>query len=199
MSQLDEVLALGANNTAGEFSLSGDSLAVLFYALDFVQNLNNWRDYADEELDATTVDEIQALVDNATDSLMRPIVTIPVGATMTWHMAAPPDRWLLCNGAMVSKADYPELWALWGETFGGATTDLFPVLNMTEKSPFGHSGFLALNAAGGSLTHTLTTAQIPAHSHIPSNGGNFLVNGGTGTKKPPALCRITRLSHRVNR
>lgn len=74
MSQLDEVQALAANNTAGEFAITGDSLAVLFYALDFVQSLDNWRDYPDEELSATDIDAIQELVDNATDQLMRPIV-----------------------------------------------------------------------------------------------------------------------------
>ena len=90
---------------------------------------------------------------------------IPVGATMTWHMPAPPDRWLLCNGALASKADYPELYALWGDNFGVGDVDNFALLNMTEKSPFGHSGFLALNAAAGSLTHALTTAELPSHTH----------------------------------
>jgi microcystin-dependent protein len=112
---------------------------------------------------------------------------IPVGATMMWHLVAPPDRWLPCNGAMVAKADYPELWALWGDTFGASTTDLFAVVNMTDRSPFGQSGFLALNAVAGALTHTLTVAQMPVHNHAPlSPSTSYIGNKSGGTNTAPA-------------
>jgi microcystin-dependent protein len=183
MSQLDEVLALGANNTAGEFSLSGDSLAVLFYALDFVQNLNNWRDYSDEVLDDTTVDDIRALVDNATDSLMRPIMLVPPGATMLWHTNAPPTRWLLCTGGAVLKAEYPELYAVLGDKYG-STTDQFGLPDLTDVSPMGVGGLVSLDGNAGSPTHTLTTGEMPAHTHGPgSPHTNFFGfrSGGTNT------------------
>jgi len=90
---------------------------------------------------------------------------IPVGAIMMWMSVAPPDRWVLCNGALVPKADYPELYAVWGDTFGAGDVDNFATLNMTDRSPWGHSGFLGLNATSGSLTHTLTTAEMPSHAH----------------------------------
>jgi microcystin-dependent protein len=133
--------------------------------MDFVQTLEAWKDFPEEELSSSDIDEIKALVDNAIDQLMRPVVTIPVGATMTWHTATPPDRWILCGGQQVFKDDYPELWALWGDTFGTSTTDMFTVLNMIDRSPIGADAFIALNAVAGAFTHTLTVAEIPAHNH----------------------------------
>lgn len=195
MSQLDEVLTLGADNTAGEFALSGDSLAVLFYALDFVQDLSNWRDYADEELDATTVDQIRELVDNATDSLMRPIMLVPPGATMLWHTNAPPTRWLLCTGGAVLKSEYPELYAVIGDKYGSTETQ-FGLPDFSDLSPMGVGGLVSLDGTAGEATHTLTTAEMPAHTHSlnspftsiiaarPSGGGaavagTTLAGGGT--------------------
>ena len=188
MSQLDEVLALAANNTAGEFSLSGNSLAVLFYALDFTQNLDNWRDFADEQLSAADLDAIQALVDGATDELMRPIAMIPVGATMTWHTATPPPGWLLCDGSAVYIADYPELFAVWGYQYGGTGTQ-FGLLDMSDYSPMGAGGNVLLDDTAGNLTHTLTAAEMPVHSHTVTdpghthgerggNGANAFIAGG---------------------
>lgn len=183
MSQLDEVLTLGADNTAGEFSLSGDTLAVLFYALDFVQNMDNWRDYADEELDATTVDEIRALVDNATDSLMRPIMLVPPGATMLWFTNAPPTRWLLCTGGAVLKSEYPELYAVLGDKYGSTATQ-FGLPDLSDLSPMGVGGLVSLDGNAGSPTHTLTVGEMPAHTHPPlSPFTSFIGNrsGGTNT------------------
>ena len=165
MSDLPGVLDVIANNTVSEVRLQPESLAVLLYALDKISNPKTWRDSFGEYMSDADIELIHELVDLAADDIMRPIVTIPVGATMTWHMASPPDRWLLCNGAQVLQADYPELFALWEDIHGAADAGYFRLLNMTEKSPFGHSGLLALNAVAGSLTHSLTLAEIPAHTH----------------------------------
>jgi microcystin-dependent protein len=175
MSQLNEVLTLGANNTAGEFALSGDTLAVLFYALDFVQNLNNWRDYADEELDTTTVDEIRALVDNATDSLMRPIMSMPIGAMIMHAANVIPDKWLICDGAAIDRTTYAELFAVIGTDYGaGNGTTTFNIPDWRDLSPMGQGGGLVglPGAVNGASEHVLTVGEMPTHNHGINDPGH---------------------------
>ena len=182
MSDLPGLLAIAEDNTVSEVRLSPNTLAVLLYALGKIDDWQQWTDYRGEQIPQADIETIHDLVDQASFEVMNPIMTIPVGATMTWHLPTPPDRWLFCNGDYALKADYPELWALWGETFGGALTDFFALLDMRDKSPMGQSASLALNATSGAMTHTLTTSEIPSHTHAAANGGNYMVNGGTGAK-----------------
>jgi microcystin-dependent protein len=154
-------------------------------AVGALWELMRWQNYEKGGIDVDlTIDQWLEVFNTMEVTCMD---VIPVGATMMWHMVAPPDRWLFCNGAMVAKADYPELWALWGDTFGASTPDLFAVLNMTDRSPYGQSGFLNLNAVAGALTHTLTEQQIPAHTHPPlSPSTTFLGNKPGATNTMPA-------------
>lgn len=53
----------------------------------------------------------------------------PVGAMVIWHNAvAVPTNWLLCNGSLVSRVTYAELFAVIGTTYGlGDGTTSFPL------------------------------------------------------------------------
>lgn len=108
-------------------------------------------------------------------------VTTPVGSIMFWVMDTPPDRWIICDGSGYLKAEYPELWALWGTKYG-TSPDFFGSPNLVDRVPYGKNVSQSIDDTFGAATHTLTLTEIPSHSHTPSNGGNFLVNGGTGTK-----------------
>lgn len=90
---------------------------------------------------------------------------IPVGATMTWHMAVAPERWIICEGGAVNVTEYPQLFALWGYKYGGAGAQ-FGVLDMRDVSPFGaEGGQLGLDDLAGEMDHTLTLEEMPEHSH----------------------------------
>lgn len=107
-----------------------------------------------------------------------------------------PAGWLACGGQAVSRATYAGLFAAISTTFGagdGSTT--FNLPDMRGRAPFGKDdmGGVAANrltsggsgvagatlgAAGGGETVTLTTAQIPSHTHVQTIvggalGGNF--------------------------
>lgn len=78
------------------------------------------------------------------------------------------DRWKLCDGAYYNKLDFPDYWqqlvdagqeAVWERD-----TDTFYVPDMTDRFPRGTTG--ATGATGGEDEHTLTTAEMPAHSHL---------------------------------
>ena len=52
-------------------------------------------------------------------------VTAPTGAVMAYAASStwtPPAGWLECNGASVSKQQYPQLFAVIGSTFGSTDT-----------------------------------------------------------------------------
>jgi len=164
MSDLPGLLEVAANNTVSIVELQPESLAVLLYALGKIDNYKSWRDYRNEEISNEDIELIHELVDLASDNIMRKIVTIPVGATMLWHMGTPPDRWLLLDGSGWLVTEYPELFALWGYKYGGSD-DFFGVPSMGSKSPYGVGPTVALDANYGAETHTLTAAEIPSHTH----------------------------------
>jgi microcystin-dependent protein len=153
-------------------------------------------------LDHEPLDQTGALtVENARDALSDMFyiyldeepMTVPVGSTMLWHMDMPPDRWIICDGSGVLKADYPQLWALFGSKYG-SSVDYFGVPDLRGRSPFGADFTTILDATAGALTHTLTTAQIPAHSHGITDPGHthrvpkqsVTVNAGVNVATPAA-------------
>ena len=85
-----------------------------------------------------------------------------------------PNGWLICNGQAVSRTTYAALFAVIGTTYGtgnGSTT--FNIPNLVNKTVRGSN---SLGKTGGADTITLTTAQIPAHSH----GVGTLATNNTG-------------------
>lgn len=94
-----------------------------------------------------------------------------------------PSGWLLCGGQSVSRTTFAALFAVIGTTYGSVDGNSFNLpdargrvsagldyavggvsanrLTSTTLTPNGTT----LGATGGSQTHTLTEAQIPAHAH----------------------------------
>lgn len=72
--------------------------------------------------------------------------------------------WLPCDGRQVTQADYPELFGYIGYTFGGAS-GVFNLPDIQDKfiKTDGTDG--EIGDEGGAKTVTLTTAQMPQHSH----------------------------------
>lgn len=92
------------------------------------------------------------------------------GQITMWPTNTAPAGWLLLDGSQVEKRKYPDLWNLLGTTYGSATTTLFTLPDMRGRVPVGRDAsqteFDVLNDAGGAKTHTLSTAEIPAHKHL---------------------------------
>jgi len=126
----------------------------------------------------------------------------PAGLLMEWTAAAPPRGWLFANGQAVSRATYRLLFQTIGTTFGagdGSTTFNLPdKRGRVSVGCFGTDtggrvtaatapGGIGIGKAGGIEQVTLTTPQIPAHTHqvsIDWGNGNSestqpLYHGGT--------------------
>jgi microcystin-dependent protein len=89
-----------------------------------------------------------------------------------------PVGWALCNGQSLPISEYSALFTLIGTTYGGDGQTTFNLPNLQSRIPF-HMG---VNSMGDSFTIgqlsgtesvTLTTSQIPQHSHtLAANSGN---------------------------
>lgn len=89
----------------------------------------------------------------------------PVG-TVVWYIgetSSIPAKWLKCTGQTVSDTDYPELAAVLGTPFHVHPNITLP--DLRERFLYGAALNADLGDTGGAATHTLTTAEIPAHTH----------------------------------
>lgn len=117
--------------------------------------------------------------------------SVPTGTVLAFAgaSASPPTGFLFCNGANVSRTTYSELFAVLGTTWGagdGSTTFTLPSLARRTLVGAGGTGTDTLGSAvgntGGAETHTLTTAQMPAHTHgnvVASTGGSLCIQSCT--------------------
>lgn len=77
----------------------------------------------------------------------------------------PPQGWAFCNGQLLSVTENPPLFALLGTTYGGDGTNTFALPDLRGRLPLHQGGGHTLGQPGGAEAVTLTTAQIPSHTH----------------------------------
>lgn len=188
MSELSGVLAVAANNEAAVFGLSAETQSLLFYALDIVSNYRNWVRGPLDELTDTDKAQISDLIDNASYEVMNAVNVIPIGTIAMYGGGAVPSKWLTCTGDAVLRADYPDLFDAIGEFFGpGNGTTTFNVPDFRDKIPMGVLGSVVpdIGDSAGALMHTLTTPEIPSHSHAISDPGHVHSITDPGHTHPP--------------
>ena len=126
---------------------------------------------------------------------------IPPGTIVMTGRSTAPAGWLVCNGTEVDRTLYAELFAAIGLTFGsGNGTTTFNLPDMRGRvaagvgtgtgggasgtgAPTGGTALAAVALSGwfGANDVTLTSAQIPAHTHpITDPGHTHGQNGASG-------------------
>ena len=117
------------------------------------------------------------------------------GMTVMWAgtNASIPAGWLLCDGASLNTAGYANLFTAIGYAYGGAGAN-FNLPNLVSKFPKGSATQTA--TTGGSNSITLTTAEMPAHTHTVTDPGHR--HGSPHSTQTPNTVSLIAISGSTN-
>jgi microcystin-dependent protein len=92
--------------------------------------------------------------------------------------------WLKCDGRSLSRTTYATLFAVIGTSFGNVDSNTFNLPDCRGRvlGTVGQGSGLTnrtLGASVGAETHTLTTSEIPSHTHTVAN--TVVINGASTT------------------
>lgn len=77
-----------------------------------------------------------------------------------------PRGWAFCEGQLLLINQNSALFSLLGTTFGGNGTTNFALPDLRGRMVIGTGNSYPLGQTGGEAAHTLTTGEIPTHTHI---------------------------------
>src|SRR5690606_26592923 len=116
------------------------------------------------------------------------------GTVLDYAGVTAPAGYLMCYGQTVSINDYPALFGVLGTIYGGNGTTTFGIPDARGRASVGKDNMggtsagrvtaaasgvngATLGATGGAQVHTLTEAQMPAHTHYVVDPGHTHANG----------------------
>jgi microcystin-dependent protein len=79
-----------------------------------------------------------------------------------------PAGWALCNGQFLLINQNQALFSLLGTTYGGNGTTNFALPDLRGRTPIHLGGGHPLGERAGAQAHTLSIAEMPAHTHVLS-------------------------------
>lgn len=142
-------------------SLSGGDAAEIFY----------WSELTDAEKDAADAD-----LSNAVRELLTPVSgggeMIPVGLIAPYAGANLPENWLWCDGTVLQRAGYSELWDAIDPAYKSEALEIITLPDMRARVPIGYDNpAWPVGYQGGESQHTLTVTEMPSHDHNRNTGG----------------------------
>lgn len=83
-----------------------------------------------------------------------------------------PVGWQFCAGQLLPISQNEALFSLIGTTFGGDGQNTFGLPDLRGRTPVHAGSGYTLGQSGGVESVTLTTAQLPSHSHLINASSN---------------------------
>ena len=88
-----------------------------------------------------------------------------------------PRGFALCNGQLLPINQNQALFSLLGTTYGGNGVNNFALPELRGRAPMHWNASFPQGQVSGEETHTLLTAELPAHTHA---GGGFTQSCSSG-------------------
>ena len=118
-----------------------------------------------------------------------------------------PLNWAFCDGTQLQISQNPALFQLIGTTYGGNGTSTFALPDLRSRVPVHQGAGSVIGQVAGQENVTLTSAQLPSHSHVlqssstapsVSPSGNLpagtVSTAGNCDVYGPATVRLTHLN-----
>jgi microcystin-dependent protein len=112
---------------------------------------------------------------------------ISAGSIQMFAGSTAPYGWLICDGSVVSRSVYSDLFKVIGTTYGaGNSNSTFTLPDMRGRFAMGAGTGTSLTArtlgtALGAETTTLATTNLPSHTHTTSVSTESATHTHTGT------------------
>lgn len=90
-----------------------------------------------------------------------------------------PRGYALCNGQLLPINQYQALFSILGTTYGGNGQTNFALPNLQGRIPMHFGNGFVQGQTSGEAAHTLTTNEMPAHTHVPAGAS------AVGTQRSP--------------
>ena len=92
-------------------------------------------------------------------------VTPYIGEIILVSFNFPPKGWAFCNGQLLAINQNQALFSILGTTYGGNGTTNFALPNLQGRVAIHKGQGHVLGEVGGEAAHTLSLAELPAHTH----------------------------------
>ena len=117
-----------------------------------------------------------------------------VGEIRTFAGNFAPAGWMFCEGQLLPISENETLFQLIGTTYGGDGESTFALPDLRGRLPIHQGGGFILAETGGAEEITLTTTQIPAHTHpmlATTNSATAVAPGSQVTVARTSAATIT--------
>ena len=98
-----------------------------------------------------------------------------------------PAGWAFCEGQLLPISENETLFQLIGTTYGGDGQSTFALPDLRGRIPLHQGNGFIMAETGGVETVTLTTQQIPNHTHVLLGTGN-VATGNAPNNNAPQPC-----------
>ncbi len=106
-----------------------------------------------------------------------------LGQVSVFAFGFPPKGWAMANGQLLPINQNQALFSLLGTTYGGDGRTNFQLPNLQANVPIHQGNGFVIGQIGGASSVTLTTAELPAHTHAAS----CCTNAGTAASPSGSL------------
>jgi len=100
---------------------------------------------------------------------------VPAGVVVPYAGLVAPLGWLLCDGGLYSRYEYPVLFAAIDHIWGGEG-DFFNVPDFRDRYLAGAGSVFELTELGGGESSAFTAGTVPSSTGLPPSVGiNFII------------------------